>query len=234
LIQKKLGLNDQCIFTVDLNSACSGFLYAFQISTDLLNRFKRILIIGSETLSKIIDWNDRSTCVLFGDGAGAMVIEKGEGELYHCANSQGDDEGVLRAQHQPLIHNLTNASPTSHYLTMQGNEVFRFAVQVLKESIENVLQQSHLSIDDIDYIIPHQANYRIIQHVAKRMKIDISKFFINVNEFGNTSAASIPIAYADAYKQKKIHKNSRIILVGFGAGLTYGATLIDGGHKDVK
>lgn len=236
MVQAKLGLNNQNIFAFDINGACSGFLYAFQLASDLLNRYENILIIGSETLSKMIDWNDRSTCVLFGDGAGAMVITKGSTQLYHYANSEGDLDGVLKAEGLALIQDLQNQIPANQFLTMQGNDVFRFAVRVLKESIENVLEQAHYTIDDIDLIIPHQANYRIINHVAKRMKVDISKFYMNLQEFGNTSAASIPLAYAQAYEEGLIDEHKRVILVGFGSGLTFGATLIDqvGGEDCVK
>lgn len=227
LVQAKLGLNEQPILAFDINAACSGFLYAFQIASDLLNRYHHILVIGSETLSKMINWDDRGTCVLFGDGAGAMILGRGETRLYHYANSEGDTQHVLHTEGLSLIHNLQNSKPQTHFLTMQGNDVFRFAVRVLKESIENVLEQSGLTIDDIDLIIPHQANYRIINHVAKKMKVDISKFYMNLQEFGNTSAASIPLAYTCAFNEGKISKQGRIILVGFGAGLTYGATLID-------
>ena len=228
LVQEKLGLNDQHIFAFDLNAACSGFIYALQVASDLLNRYKRILVIGSETLSKMIDWTDRGTCVLFGDGAGAMIIEKGDVALYHYANSMGDNKGVLKAEGLPLIDSLHNKEATTHFLTMQGNDVFRFAIKAMQEAIEEVLKQSGYTINDIDMIIPHQANYRIINHVAKKMKVDISKFFMDLQEFGNTSAASIPLAYHDAYNKGCITYKSRVILVGFGAGLTFGATLIDG------
>ncbi len=232
LIQAKLGLNDQQIFALDINAACSGFLYAFQIACELLERFENILVVGSETLSKMINWDERETCVLFGDGAGAMIITKGHRHVYHYANSQGDTQEVLHTPGLPLIQNLENDSPISHYLSMQGKEVFRFAIKVLKESIEEVLKQSQLSIEDIRCIIPHQANYRIISHVAKKMNIDISKFYINLDEFGNTSAASIPIAYAQAKEKGIVTDNDHVIFVGFGAGLTYGATLLKGGENE--
>ena len=236
LVQAKLGLNDYPILAFDLNAACSGFLYAFQVASDLLNRYQNILVIGSETLSKLIDWNDRSTCVLFGDGAGAVIMSRGQSKLYHYANSEGDLNGVLKAEGLPLIEHLENHQPIQSFLTMQGNDVFRFAVRVLKESIEQVLELAQLSIDDIDLIIPHQANLRIINHVAKKMKVDISKFYVNLQDYGNTSAASIPIAYALARQAGLIDEHKRIILVGFGSRLTYGATLIDkaGGENDVK
>lgn len=230
LIQEKLGLNDQQIFAFDINSACSGFIYAFQIASSLLERFNHILIIGVETMSKIIDWDDRNTCVLFGDGAGAMILTKGNHKVYHYANSEGDHQNVLSAGGLSLTKDLINQPSSSLYLSMQGQDVFRFAVRVLKESIEKVLEDAHLTIDDIDLIIPHQANYRIISHVAKKMNVDISKFYVNINEFANTSAASVAIAYADAKEKGLIKEESRIILVGFGGGLTFGATLIDGGQ----
>lgn len=230
LIQDKLGLtNKTSFFAIDINAACSGFIYAFQIASDMLNRYNRILIIGCETLSKMVDWDDRSTCVLFGDGAGAMIIEKGHMTLHHYSNSIGDKDGALQCAGLPLVKDLQNNQPTAQYLTMKGNDVFRFAVKVMKEAIENVLEQSNLSIEDIDLIIPHQANYRIIAHVAKKMKVDISKFYMNLQEFGNTSAASVPIAYAYAKQENLLNPNSKVIMVGFGSGLAYGATLIDGG-----
>ncbi|MEG0276872.1 MAG: beta-ketoacyl-ACP synthase III [Coprobacillus sp.] len=229
LIQEKLGLvNQPSFFAIDINAACSGFVYAFQLASDMLNRYNRILIIGCETISKMIDWDDRGTCVLFGDGAGAMIVEKGHMALTHYSNSIGDSDGALRVDGLPLVKSLQNNNPVNHYMTMKGNDVFRFAVKVMKEAIETVLEQSGLSIEDIDLIIPHQANYRIIAHVAKKMKVDISKFYMNLQEFGNTSAASVPIAYGYAKEAGLIQSNSRIIMVGFGSGLAYGATLIDG------
>lgn len=231
LIQAKLGLNNQKILTMDINAACSGFLYAFQVACEMLDRFSNILIIGSETMSKVIDWTNRETCVLFGDGAGAMVITKGTHEVYHYANSQGDMNHVLYTPGLPLIKNLDNSNPIAHHLSMQGKEVFRFAINALQESIQEVLKQSQLQIEDIQCIIPHQANYRIISHVARKMKIDISQFYINLDEFGNTSAASIAIAYAQAIEKGVIHHQDHVIFVGFGSGLTYGATLMKGETK---
>ena len=229
IIQEKLGLiNKPSFFAIDINAACSGFLYAFQLASDMLNRYQRILIIGSETLSKVVDWNDRSTCVLFGDGAGAMIIEKGSTSLYHYSNSIGDQTQALRTEGLSLVKSLQNNEASTHYMTMAGNDVFRFAVKVMKEAIENVLEQSNFTIEDIDVIIPHQANYRIIAHVAKKMKIDINKFYMNLQEYGNTSAASIPLAYACAKEEGKVKSTDRVIMVGFGSGLAYGATLIDG------
>lgn len=232
MIQKKLGINDKQIFAFDLNAACSGFMYALFVASELVDKFDHILVIGSEIISKIIDFNDRNTCVLFGDGAGAVVISKGKHEVYSYVNSEGNDD-VLRAYGLALTTDYEHVNDQSHYLYMAGNDVFRFAIKVMQQAIEKVLDESGYTMDDIDMIIPHQANYRIISHVAKKMKTDMSKFFIDVNEFGNTSAASIAIAYSDAYQKGVIQKDSRVILVGFGAGLTYGALLIDGGKENV-
>jgi 3-oxoacyl-[acyl-carrier-protein] synthase-3 len=226
LIQAKLGITNVLAF--DLNAACSGFLYAFQVACELVNHYKNILVIGSETVSKIIDWTNRDTCVLFGDGAGAVIINKGNRDVYHFSNSIGNNEDLV-AKGLSLTHNLQNQIQESHYLSMNGKNVFKFAVSAMKEAIEEVLNKANLTIDDIDYIIPHQANYRIISYVSKKMNIDIHKFYINLYEYGNTSSASIPIALSEAKQKGYINDHSRIILVGFGSGLTYGATLIERG-----
>ncbi len=227
MIQKKLDIPHVLAF--DINAACSGFLYALQIACDLLNSYQNILIVGSETISKIIDWTDRNTCVLFGDGAGAIILKRGNRKVYHYANCIGNNEDLV-AEGLALTCDLKNQPQNYYYLSMKGQNVFRFAIRALQESIEEVLKKSNLSITDIDYIIPHQANLRIINYVAKKMKINLSKFYINLYEYGNTSSASIPIALVEAYEKKLIDYKSKIILVGFGAGLTYGATLVDGGE----
>ncbi len=225
LVRDRLGL-DQHVLCFDVNGACSGFIYALQVAKDLLNSYQRILIIGSETLSKIVDFTDRNTCVLFGDGAGAMIIEKGSHEILQVSNAIEDSKHVLYADGLKLTKGLSNQDVTPQYLKMEGTDVFRFAIKVLEETITELLSQSNKTIDEIDCIIPHQANYRIIKHVAKKLDIPMSKFFIDVQEFGNTSAASVPIAYADAVEKKRITHDSCVMLIGFGAGLTYGGVLI--------
>lgn len=229
LIQEKLGLNNNHIMAFDINAACSGFIYAMQVASSMLGAYNCALVIGAETLSKIIDWQDRNTCVLFGDGAGALIMKYQENnkEIYHYAKSIGDNQGILKAEGIPLHAPLHNAENRFGYLKMEGNEVFRFAVKAMEHGINEVLKQSGLTLDDIDLIIPHQANLRIIAYVAKRMKIDQDKFYTNLHQFGNTSAASVAIAYAQASQQGIIKSGMKIILVGFGAGFTYGASLLE-------
>lgn len=227
LVQAKLGLNDKDVFCLDVNGACSGFVYALQLASDLLNSYSCILVIGAEVLSKVLDFNDRSTCVLFGDGSGAMIIERGGNGFYSFASSKGNDQALF-CLGPSLVKNFKNASNQDMFLKMDGNQVFKFALDAIKKSIFEVLSKANLNISDIDLIIPHQANYRIIKRVAKELNIPIDKFFLNLQEYGNTSSASIPIAFSCAKDKGLITEESNIILVGFGAGLTYGACLMRG------
>ena len=214
LIQKRLGLN-QNIVAFDLNAACSGFVYALSVGRALLKTQSQryALIIGAEQLSSMIDWKDRSTCVLFGDGAGAVLIESHD-QLYADYHGCEGNENVLYGLKKDYLH-------------MEGREVFKFATKVLPLCIEKVLEKTSLTLDDIDYFIVHQANERIIRHVYKKMNIDPSKFYINVSEYGNTSAASIPLVLGEMNEKKLLKRGMKIVCVGFGAGLTYGANLIE-------
>lgn len=229
LIQERLGLNDCHVMAFDVNAACSGFLYAMHVASSMLGQYKCALLIGSETLSKIIDWTDRNTCVLFGDGAGAAILryEPNDKQMEYFAQSMGDNKGVLRAEGVMMHAPLKNADKSFGYLQMDGSEVFRFAVKAMEDGILKVLSQANKSIDDIDMIIPHQANIRIIRNVAKRMKLEEDKFYINLNTFGNTSAASVAIALAQAIEEGKVQKGMKILLVGFGAGFTYAASYLE-------
>lgn len=224
LVQKELGLENATAF--DINGACTGFIYALKVVEGLLKlNHKKALVIGSEVMSKIIDFTDRNTCILFGDGAGAVVVEKGE-DAYFFTKSKGNFD-VLYAEGTSLNTDLDVKEITGGFLYMDGREVFKFAIRAMEEAILKVLEEANLTIDDIDMIIPHQANQRIISNVAKRMKIDESKFFMNLEEYGNTSAASVAIALTEAKKQNVIKEKDKVILVGFGAGLTWGSTLIE-------
>ncbi len=228
ILQAKLGLNDCPIMAFDLNSACTGFVMAFQTVSAFIQtgRTKMALIVGAETLSKVMDWNDRSTCVLFGDGAGAFICthQTSEDRMAHFANSRGDLEDVLSAEGLQ-IQDISNAQPlTGGTLKMQGQAVFRFAIDAISDGIRQVIEKSGMNLDEIDYIIPHQANMRIIAHVASKMKIPQEKFIINLERFGNTSAASIPIAMAEAKANGILKEGHRVIMVGFGAGLTWAAS----------
>lgn len=224
LVQKELGLENATAF--DINGACTGFIYALKVVEGLLKlNHKKALVIGSEVMSKVIDFTDRNTCILFGDGAGAVVVEKGE-DAYFFTKSKGNFD-VLYAEGTSLNIDLDVKEITGGFLYMDGREVFKFAIRAMEEAILKVLEEANLTIDDIDMIIPHQANQRIISNVAKRMKIDESKFFMNLEEYGNTSAASVAIALTEAKKQNVIKEKDKVILVGFGAGLTWGSTLIE-------
>ncbi|MGB4613313.1 MAG: beta-ketoacyl-ACP synthase III [Erysipelotrichaceae bacterium] len=224
LVQKELGLENATAF--DINGACTGFIYALKVVEGLLKlNHKKALVIGSEVMSKVIDFTDRNTCILFGDGAGAVVVEKGE-DAYFFTKSKGNFD-VLYAEGTSLNTDLDVKEITGGFLYMDGREVFKFAIRAMEEAILKVLEEANLTIDDIDMIIPHQANQRIISNVAKRMKIDESKFFMNLEEYGNTSAASVAIALTEAKKQNVIKEKDKVILVGFGAGLTWGSTLIE-------
>lgn len=214
LIQAKLGLNDQAIMAFDISAGCTGFVYALNVAAQMLNsgKYNSALVIGTETLSRVVDYTDRSTCVLFGDGAGAMIIEntKENKPSYFLSLSQGDTEDVLVVE---------------RYIRMNGKRVYQFAVKAMQECIEHVLEALDLNVNDIDMIIPHQANVRIIQSVAKTMNMNMNQFFVNIEKYGNTSAASVIIAL-DEYLEMNPEPNQKILLVAFGAGFTWGSALI--------
>ena len=230
IVQGILGIENAIAF--DISAACTGFIYALDVAKSLMksNNYNHALVIGAENLSKSVDWEDRSTCVLFGDGAGAALLSKNnsigimssfcksEGDKYKCITIEANDID------SPFVENKTIKYSK---LKMDGGEVFRFATSVIVSSINKVLEENNLDINDIDYIIPHQANVRIIQYAAKKLKVSMDKFYMNIEEYGNTSGASIPIALTDVCEKGLLKKDSKIILVGFGAGLTYGATLIN-------
>lgn len=228
LIQAKLGLNNQKCLAFDVNAACSGFLIALQSAQAMIQSgfVRNALVIGSETLSKILDFNDRTTCILFGDGAGAVVLSQSDKltNMCHYSRSLGDLDQVLTTDGLPLNTEFTRDVKQSIFLHMKGQAVFRFAVKAMEDAILQLCKQENLTLEDIDWIVPHQANSRIIQHVATKLNIEIEKFYINVNEYGNTSSASIPIALANMKEKGYLKKEQKIILVGFGAGLTWASS----------
>ena len=232
LVQAELGLDD--IPNFDVTAGCTGFIYALQIADQFIKskQSKTILVIGAEVLSKVIDWSDRNTCVLFGDGAGAVILKGSNQEGIICTytGSQGDLKESLTLPAVPLKNPFlsqqnNNGKPSN--ISMNGKEVFQFAIRIMIKSISQVLNKSDLSMDDIDYIVPHQANIRIIDYVARKLKIDREKFIINLDRFGNTSSASIPLALDEAHKKKIFCPGNRIIMVAFGGGLTWGAVLLN-------
>ncbi len=226
LVQKNLGLNNGNVSAFDINAACTGFIYALKVADSLLSKTcKKALVIGSETMSKLIDFTDRNTCILFGDGAGAVIVEyDGENSYFHTGSS-GNDE-VLYAKGALLNSEMNIKEVSGDFLVMNGKEVFKFAIKAMEDSIVKILEDSNTSVDDISLIIPHQANQRIIANVSKRMGISEDKFFMDLEKYGNTSAASIAIALCEAKEESKVKKNDSVILVGFGAGLTWGSALI--------
>lgn len=226
MVQEKLGLGDN-VTAFDVNAACTGFVFALKIVASMLNTYhKKALVIGCETLSKIIDFEDRNTCVLFGDGAGAIVVEKDEKneKFYTC--SLGNDKDLI-AENVEINFEMKNKVIKSGFLKMNGKEIFKFAINVIEKSIDNILDRTNLKLEDIKLIIPHQANQRIISNVAKKLNVDNDKFFVNLEKYGNTSAASVPMALCEAFESKKITKGDKVILVGFGGGLTWGSTIIE-------
>lgn len=233
IIQDKLGSTQAGAF--DIQAACSGFIYGLglasaQIKTGVI---ETALVIGTEVLSRIVNWEDRSTCILFGDGAGAFVLQArdipgGVGEV--VMHSDGSGGKVLYANSGVRdTWNGNNGTQTSTY--MNGREVFRFASRVMVSATQEVVEESGLTLDDIAMVIPHQANLRIIQSAARGLKLPMDKFAINIDKYGNTSAASIPLALDEAVRDGKIKPNDKLVLVGFGGGLTWGAAVI---HWEVE
>lgn len=230
IIQKEIGAENATAF--DINAACTGFIYALEVGRSLMavGRYKKALIIGAETLSKIVDWSDRSTCILFGDGGGACVLETSdskEGIINSYSISDGKKGETLIAGAVDVNNPFIEEKVEKHkYIKMNGREVFKFATKSMTSSIEKVLENTEYTLNDIDLIIPHQANLRIIEYAAKKLNLPLDRFYINLEDVGNTSAGSIPIALNNAFEEEKIKKGMKIILVGFGGGLTCGSTLI--------
>ncbi|UWG97021.1 ketoacyl-ACP synthase III [Dehalobacter sp. DCM] len=231
-VQKHIGADNAACF--DLNAACTGFIYGLTVASQFIRTgmYKTALVIGAEELSKITDWTDRTTCVLFADGAGAAVLQRGEqqGIISEIIGSDGNKGDCLTCPALPprnyFIRDDSTKESRSEYVYMNGREVYKFAVTVMPECILKTLEGTGISLSDIDHIIPHQANLRIIDAAAKKLNLDASKFYVNLPRFGNTSGASIPIALDEMAKANRFKKGDLIILVGFGGGLTYGAMLI--------
>lgn len=222
-IQGKLGAMNATPF--DINAACTGFIYGIELAESLLEKKDKeyILVIGAEVLSKIVDFNDRSTCVLFGDGAGAAVLKKGEGIKGIVTGADGTKGAVLNTGDFKVRNILAGPIESANMLSMEGKEVYKFAVQILPQAIRSSLEKSGMNVEDLDHIIPHQANIRIIEAAAKRLGLPMDKFFVNIHNTGNTSSASIAIALDEMNKKGMLKNGDKISMVGFGGGLTYGA-----------
>ncbi|OGC33858.1 3-oxoacyl-ACP synthase [candidate division WOR-1 bacterium RIFOXYB2_FULL_48_7] len=226
ILQDKLkAKNAACL---DVSAACSGFNYALAVASSFIEtgKYKKILLVGADELTKYLDWTDRGTCILFGDGAGAAVLtatDKNDGIIASWLKA----EGILgNSLIMPGGGTRDPETKNGRFIKMDGKEVFKFAVRALETSVKEVLIQAGKSIADIDLLIPHQANIRIIDHVIKKMGLPKEKVYVNLQKYGNTSAASIPIALDEAYAAGKIKPGDLIVLSGFGAGLTYGANVI--------
>ena len=225
----KLGAKSGTICT-DISAACSGFVYALTMVDNMirLGQIKTALVIGAETLSKLVDWTDRNTCVLFGDGAGAVIVRAKEG------NGTSADTGVLATKlyadgsHFDSLKTLGGVSTTqtSGFVYMDGKEVFKYAVNALSQAAEAVMDMAGVSISDVDWILPHQANIRIIEGVGKKLNVADEKVIVAVDHHGNTSAASIPLALSENYAAGRLKKGDLVVLTAMGAGFTWGGALV--------
>lgn len=229
-VQKDLNAMNATCF--DISAACTGFIYAVSIASQFImtGQMKTALVIGAETLSKILDWKDRNTCVLFGDGAGAAVLQRSDkpGIISQYTGADGTGGEHLVSPAVPLNNPFCNLDKDMNSnVSMNGREIFKFAVKIIIQCIAEVLKNTPYTLEDIKYIVPHQANEKIIELAAKKLKVEGSKFYLNLQNYGNTSGASIPIALDEMNKKGLLSKGDRIILVGFGGGLTFGAQLIE-------
>lgn len=232
LVQKKLGLiNIPCF---DIEAACSGFIYLLDVGRNMMagGNYKNVLLVGAEKMSSILDWEDRTTCVLFGDGAGAVVLS-GSDQAYtgirDCLlGADGSNPDLLcqpgGGSHIPASDN--SVQTRQHYLKMNGKEIFKHAVRVMESAAIEILERNQMTSDDVSLVIPHQANMRIIENIGKRLGMSMDRFGNNLQNYGNTSAASIPIALDEAYRAGRIKSGDNILLVAFGAGLTWASSII--------
>ncbi len=233
LVQDYLGARKAGAF--DLSAACSGFVYGLSLAANAIasGAIDTAVVIGAETLSRVVDWQDRATCILFGDGAGALVLKGSDvpgGVLSSTLRSDGSGGDLLslyNVQNSPVpIYGTAYVNGNKQNIHMNGRQVFRFATNVVSDSIEEVVKKAQLTMADVSLVVPHQANERIIQTVAKKLKLPLEKFYLNVDRVGNTSAASIPIALCDAIKEGKLHSDDNLVFVGFGGGLTWAAAVV--------
>lgn len=230
-VQSNLGAKNAVAF--DLNAACSGFVFGLGVANAYIQTglYKNALIIGAEVLSKIVDWTDRSTCVLFGDGAGAAFVEGVDSDVPGIISiSQGSDGAkgmVLACDDRAVVNPYTDAVQKTGYVTMDGQEVYKFAVRQVSLCIEDALKKVGMTVDDVDHFVLHQANIRIIEGVAKRLKADYNKFPSNLKNVGNMSSATIPVLLDELNRAGAFKKGEKVVLSGFGAGLTYGACVMN-------
>lgn len=234
-VQGSIGARNAVAF--DLNAACSGFLFGLSTAYAYLQSglYRNALVVGAEVLSKLVDWSDRSTCVLFGDGAGAVFVEavqeQGErtGIISIAQGSDGEKGMVLSCRERALANPFIQEEAKSEenaFIHMDGQEVYKFAVRQVPACIQEALDKAGLGVDEIDCFLLHQANVRIIEAAAKRLKADIGKFAMNLDRVGNMSSATVPVLLDELNREGKLHRGDKIVLSGFGAGLTYGACVL--------
>ncbi|MBH5316680.1 ketoacyl-ACP synthase III [Paenibacillus sp. GSMTC-2017] len=231
LLQSKLGASKAAAF--DLSAACSGFIYGLATASSMITSgmYKHVLVVGAETLSRITDYTDRNTCILFGDGAGAVVlghVAEGRGFKSFELGADGSGGELLKVSGggSRIPASEESVSTKQHFIHMAGNDVFKFAVRIMGSAAEDALAKAGMTKEDIDLLIPHQANIRIIQSAMNRLNLPEEKAMINLHNYGNMSAASIPVALAEAVEQNRIKEGDRIVFVGFGGGLTWGSSVL--------
>lgn len=231
LVQDRLGARRAACF--DLSAGCTGFLYGLGVAQQFVacGTYQKVLVVGVDVLTKIINWEDRSTCVLFGDGAGAVVVapvpeEEGILSLYLGADGSGGPLLVMPAGGSRLPASPDTVARKLHTIHMHGSEVFKFAVRIMGEASLKALEQAGLAKEDIDLLIPHQANMRIVEAGMKRLGLPPEKVYVNLDRYGNMSSASIPVALDEAQRQGKLARGDNVLLVSFGAGLTWGAAVV--------
>ncbi|MEG0570050.1 MAG: beta-ketoacyl-ACP synthase III [Oscillospiraceae bacterium] len=232
-------LGSESAICIDINCACAGFVYALDMAKHYLQdgEYNNILIVSAEQLSKITDYSDRSTCVLFADGAGACIVSKNENMFYSVLGSQPKGVDKLFAKgilpNNPFMKEQIDRSEEKMFshkdfaLYMEGQDVYKFATSVMPLALKQACEKANIALDDIDLIIPHQANIRIVETAAKHLKLPMSKFLINIDKYGNTSSASVAISLAEAAQTGRIKKGDKIAFVAFGAGLTYAAVVME-------
>jgi len=232
-VQNLLGATNACAF--DLSAACTGFVYGITVGSSLVRTgvHKNVLVLGAETLSRFIDYTDRNTCILFGDGAGAAVLSRAEEGsdsrlLDHYLRSDGGGTDLIimpgGGARRPASHDTVDGK--LHFLSMQGNDVFKFATKSMQTLIETAIERNELSVDDLDLVVPHQVNSRIIDTVLRKVDIPKEKIYLNLQRYGNTSAASVPMALHEAVEEGRVQPGNLVLLVAFGAGLTWGYNLV--------
>ncbi len=228
MVQKELGMVNAA--AMDLSAGCTGFIYALSVATGMIKsgQYKNCLVIAAELVSRIVDWEDRSTCVLFGDGAGAMLLKASDvdGVKYNYLRSDGDREQKLFMANAAAVHPWSKREQkNAGLMQMDGPAVFNFATTAMADGIKKI--SSIYPIEEIDMVIPHQANLRILKSAAKKSKISLDKFYITIDRYANMSSASIPVAMDEAVRSGKVKRGDKIVMIGFGAGFTWGAALIE-------